>query len=130
MKKKKRLRGKYSRSGSLGLSKVQHAILDVLDKRPESSVYQIASFIGYNVGNTLPWDNEVSLRRSLSRLKDRGFIAVTGKNRNGGLLWSLIRNGQADLLPETIRSFSYIETNEHSSLNDPIGEEEIKDFGE
>ena len=82
-------RGKYSRDGPKGISKLQKEILSCLDDDPNPKTLE-------SIQDTLfseefqTWSNKVLLSMSLSRLRKRNLIKSNGRNNKAQYLWKKI----------------------------------------
>lgn len=78
-------RGKYSREGLRGISKLQKEILSCLDNISPSTLEDIQDTLFSEELHT--WSNKVLLNMSLSRLKKRNLIKSIGRNYRAQHLW-------------------------------------------
>lgn len=78
-------KGKYSRDGPKGISKLQKEILSCLDDINPITLESIQDTLFSEEKQT--WSNKVLLTMSLSRLRKRNLIKSIGRNPRAQNLW-------------------------------------------
>lgn len=78
-------KGKYSRAGPKGISKLQKEILSCLDDINPKTLENIQDILFSEELQT--WSNKVLLSMSLSRLRKRNLIKSEGRNYKAQNLW-------------------------------------------